>query len=595
MTSQAVPATAPLSELPVSEQRTRQLARAAATAIYGAFESYHASFRAVTQRARIRFAQRDWAGAQRDAVERLELYGVVVNEVVAGLRTLLGPAAAQRHVWHAIRDVYGALIAQRNDLELAETFYNSVTRRIFITVGVAPDIEFVWFGATYLPSGNETPVHRPYVKLSTSQAVMTAILADCDVGTAFENLARDAARAAAVLDAGLVEAWGSPDFDVIQMLTTVFYRNKGAYLIGRIRRRNRVLPIVVALLHGVQGVRVDTVLLTESDASLVFSFTRSYFHVEVDHPAELVGFLKSIMPLKPVAELYTAIGYNKHGKTALYRDLYRHLGNSNDRFEVAPGAKGMVMAVFTLPSYDVVFKVIRDRFADPKSISRQEVMERYRLVFKHDRVGRMVDAQEFEYLTFSRDRFSAALLDELLDAAAQSVEVADGQVIIRHLYTERRLYPLDLYLKEMDLDKARAAIVEYGNAICDLAAANVFPGDLFFKNFGVTRHGRVVLYDYDELCLVSDCTFRTMPQARTFEDEMAAEPWFPVGKNDIFPEELRTFLWLPKPLRATLEEAHGELFTVEFWEEMQARHRAGEILDVFPYDQEKRFRDSAFG
>jgi isocitrate dehydrogenase kinase/phosphatase len=166
----------------------------------------------------------------------------------------------------------------------------------------------------------------------------------------------------------------------------------------------------------------------------------------------------------------------------------------------------------------------------------------------------------------------------------------DGQVVIRHLYTERRLYPLDLYLKEMELDKAKAAVIDYGNAIRDLAAANIFPGDLFFKNFGVTRQGRVVFYDYDELCLLSDCTFRTLPVARSYEEEIAAEPWFAVGRNDIFPEELHTFLWLPRPLRQTLEAHHSELFTVEFWQGLQARHRAGEIVDIYPYPQEKRFR-----
>ncbi len=304
---------------------------------------------------------------------------------------------------------------------------------------------------------------------------------------------------------------------------------------------------------------VDTVLLSEAEASVVFSFTRSYFHVDVDIPGDLVGFLKSILPLKPVAELYIAIGYNKHGKTERYRALYRHLGNSNDKFEIARGAKGMVMTVFTLPSYDVVFKIIKDRFAYPKTSTRAQVMERYKLVFKHDRVGRMVDAQEFEYLTFSRDRFSEELLAELQTVAAETVTVTGDEVVIKHLYTERRLYPLDLYIKEMSFEKAREAVIDYGNAIVDLATANIFPGDLFIKNFGVTRHGRVVFYDYDELCLLTDCNFRKMPEASSYEDEVADQPWFSVAENDIFPEEFRKFLWFPGPLRKVMEEHHRRL------------------------------------
>lgn len=575
--------------VPLSESRMRQLARAAATTIANAFETYQATFKTITRRARDRFAAQAWREAQTDSVERLAIYGLVVADVVAGARILLGDAATHEPLWLAIKEVYAKLIAQRNDLELAETFFNSVIRRVLAIRGVRPDLEFVWLGATHLPSGDEAPIHRSYVKLTTTRSVVDAILADCALDVPFEDRTRDAARVAAALDAVLVQAWTTADFDRIQMLTAVFYRNKGAYLIGRVRRRNRILPIILPLIHGHRGLRVDTVLLTENEASMVFSFTRSYFHVEADHPAALVGFLQSILPLKPVAELYTAIGYHRHGKTVLFRDLYRHLNNSNDQFQIAPGAKGMVMAVFTLPSYDIVFKVIKDRFADPKTTTRQEVMARYRLVFEHDRVGRMVDAQEFEYLVFARGRFAKPLLDELLSVAAESVTVVDGQVVIRHLYTERRIYPLDLYLKEMELEKAQAAVVDYGNAICDLAAANIFPGDLFFKNFGVTRQGRVVLYDYDEVCFLDGCVFRTLPAARTYEDEIAAEPWFAVGKNDIFPEELRTFLWLPPPLAAALDKSHGELFTVAFWQEMQARHRAGEIVDIFPYGQEKRF------
>jgi isocitrate dehydrogenase kinase/phosphatase len=295
------------------------------------------------------------------------------------------------------------------------------------------------------------------------------------------------------------------------------------------------------------------------------------------------------MPLKPVAELYIAIGYNKHGKTERYRALYRHLSNSNDKFEIARGAKGMVMTVFTLPSYDVVFKIIKDRFAYPKTSTRDQVMDRYRLVFKHDRVGRMVDAQEFEYLTFQRERFSQELLEELQAVAAQTVTVTDDEVIIKHLYTERRLYPLDLYIKEMGSEKAKAAVIDYGNAIIDLAAANIFPGDLFIKNFGVTRHGRVVFYDYDELTLLTECNFRKMPESRSYDDEVADQPWFAVAENDIFPEEFRRFLWFPGPLREVMEEQHGRLFTPEFWQELQQRTRAGELLDFYPYSQKKRF------
>jgi len=321
--------------------------------------------------------------------------------------------------------------------------------------------------------------------------------------------------------------------------------------------------------------------------SIIFSFAHSYFHIEVERPYDLVHFLKSIIPLKRIAELYISIGYNKHGKTELYRDLMRHMASSMDKFEIARGEKGMVMAFFTLPSYDVVFKVIKDRVTPPKATSRAEVMERYDLVFKHDRVGRLVDAQQFDYLRFERERFTEGLLNELLEYAPSVVSLEDGCVVLKHLYTERRLTPLNLYIKEVPETAAANAVIDYGQAIKDLAAANVFPGDVLLKNFGVTRHGRVVFYDYDELCLVTDCVFRTIPQARDFDDEFAAEPWFYVGPMDIFPEEFRTFLGLTEPLRSIFIESHGDLFGIDFWRRLQARHTAGEVVETYPYPPSK--------
>ncbi len=570
--------------------RRARLARATAAAIFDAFSAFHTAHKEISRRAKQRFEQCEWQAHQVDANERLELRQREIDAVVTGLRTMLGDDVTGRAIWYDARHIYGQLIGRRNDQELAETFFNSVTRRIFTTIGVDEKLEFVWFGATAMPVGDRSGLFDIYVPFGPTKNMVISILTGYDFATPWADLDGDAARVAAALDRYLLEAWDSPEFDRIEMLRTVFYRNKGAYLIGRIRCRNRIAPIIMPVLNSGGALFVDALLLTEDEASRVFSFTRSYFHIETDHPGELVSFLKSIMPLKPFYELYTALGYNKHGKTMLYRTLYRHLGNSSDRFQIAPGAKGMVMTVFTLPSYDVVFKIIKDRFAPPKTSTRADVMARYRFVFQRDRVGRMVDAQEFENLSFDRERFTDDLLDELRRVAAESVLVEDERVVVKHLYTERRLYPLDLYIKEMRLEKAKAAIVDYGNCIKDLAAADIFPGDLFVKNFGVTRHGRVVFYDYDELSALTECNFRYMPPSRDYDDEIADQPWFPVGPMDIFPEEFARFLWLPQPLREVLHQAHGDLFTVGFWQALQERNRAGEVIDIFPYHQEQRFR-----
>lgn len=567
----------------------RSLAINAASAVHSAFDNYHTAFKSISRRAQRRFERREWAKWQEDAVERLGLREQIIQQLVSGLRTMLGEQVENRELWAAVKQCYAHMINQRKDVEIAETFYNSVTRRILTTIGVEPALEFVWFGATTIPTG-DTPIVRTYTQVNTLTDMILSILRDYAFAVPYRDAEGDAARVAQVMEDSLRCYWDTPDFDAVEMIKSVFYRNKGAYLVGRVRKRNRLIPIILPLLNTDNGIIVDTALFSEEEASVVFSFTRSYFLVEAEIPGDLVGFLKSILPLKPVAELYIAIGYNKHGKTERYRALYRHLNNSNDKFEIARGAKGMVMTVFTLPSYDMVFKVIKDRFTYPKTSTREQVMDRYKLVFKHDRVGRMVDAQEFEGLTFNRDRFSTELLAELQETAANTVTITDDEVIIKHLYTERRLYPMDLYIKEMSFERAKAAVIDYGHAIADLAAANIFPGDLFIKNFGVTRHGRVVFYDYDELCLLTECNFRSMPESRNYDDELSDQPWFPVAENDIFPEEFRKFLWFPAPLRKVMEEHHSQIFTVEFWQGLQQRVNTGELIDFFPYDAKKRFR-----
>jgi isocitrate dehydrogenase kinase/phosphatase len=571
---------------------SNNLPKLTAQAICQAFDSYQAQYAAITQRAKARFEARDWSGMQADAGERLELYKKVVDETVVEINRVLGGRVNDPEVWKKAKVIYADLVAKVDLWELAETFFNSITRRIFATVGVNPQIEFVDTCSRTRPVQISEPVYRSYTSPQTTDALIETILSDYNFGVAYEDLRRDTQLVAARIEDHLNKAGSSEAIQKTDMVTAVLFRGKGAYLIGRVFTTSHNFPLVLALLNSPAGMVVDAVLLDENEVSILFSFTRSYFHVNVRRPAELVSFLKSIMPRKRVAELYISIGYNKHGKSELYCDLLQHLDSSKEKFEIARGERGMVMEVFTMPDYDVVFKVIKDRFPPSKNTTRDEVMAKYYLVFKHDRAGRLVDAQEFEHLQFDRSRFSEDLLEQLQRVAGGSVEVNDDQVVIKHAYVERRVTPLDVYLKEVDEIKGRAAITDYGQAIKDLAATNIFPGDMLLKNFGVTRHGRVVFYDYDELSFLSDCNFRVMPPSRSYEEELSDEPWFNVGENDIFPEEFSYFLGLKGELKNLFLREHSDLFEMVFWHQIQDRIKSQIIMDVFPYEQSKRLQVS---
>ncbi len=570
---------------PMSEER----ARTGAERLLRAYEEYTRAFGEITRRAPARFSERDWHGTRADALERLELYRHKLDPAIQDLGSLFGEGVSDVALWTAMKAFFARLAEDRPDIELAETFFNSASRRIFHTVGVDSRAEFVSSEPPALPLDAAAAFLVSFDGSAGTPAILERALSAVPFAAGWEDLARDAALGAAKLDAALTQAWGAPLFDSLEMLRPVFFRSKGAYLIGRVRRKGRTRPLVVALLNRDGRVTVDAVLADEDEASIVFSFTRSYFHVECPRPAALVAFLKALMPKKPVGELYTALGFNKHGKTELYRDLLRHLASSDDRFVEAPGAAGMVMLVFTLPSYDVVFKVIRDSFAPPKTTGRQDVLDKYRLVFHHTRAGRLADVQEFEHLSFPVSRFDSRLLKRLLAGAAETVERHGSEVVLHHLFTERRLTPLDIFLRDAATETARTAAVDFGEAIRDLAKANIFPGDLLPKNFGLTRHGRVVFYDYDEICFLTDVNFRELP-AGVDEESPNAEPPFWVGPGDVFPEELFTFMGLRGPAREAFLERHADLLGLRFWLDIQRRERAGEIVDVFPYPRERRLR-----
>ena len=571
---------------------TQPLADAVADLIAAGFDTHHARFQAVTERAADHFAARDWRAGQEDDRARLALYEQDVQQTLRRIRQRARTHVKDRDLWASARDAFAERAAASPNPELAETFYNSITRRVFSTVGVDAYIEFVADGLTE-PQTLDAPTCYTAVEAEGgTEALVHAILDHYDLGVAYQDRDRDARRVAERIAAHRA-AHGLPVVERAEMLEPVFYRNKGAYLIGRLWAGDTLIPFILPVLHvetdDTAGVRVDTVLLTANAASKVFSFTRSYFHACCAQPWSLVRFLKTLMPQKRIAELYIALGYPKHGKTELYRDLRAYLSTSDDLFVVAEGTRGMVMRVFTLPGYDIVFKIIKDRFDAPKQTTRSEVMGRYRFVMLNDRVGRLADVQAFEHLEFPRERFDPALLDELLKVAGQTVHVQGDRVVIDHLYTERRVTPLNLYVQRVEQSAAEDAVIDCGWAIKDLAAADIFPGDMLIKNFGVTRHGRVIFYDYDELDLLGEFNFRAKPEPRDEFERMSGDAWFYVAPNDVFPEEIGQFLGLPRHLNAVFQRHHGDLLDPAFWKSMQAWQRSDDPVDIFPYRQRERF------
>jgi isocitrate dehydrogenase kinase/phosphatase len=562
---------------------TTSLHERAAALILDAFLDYNARFSDITRRAKRRFERRDWKYVQVDANARGDLYDVCLKETLGRLELLAEERLRSRAFWAATRDALAQRVEPMLDREFPKTFFNSLSRRRFHTAGVAADIEFVDLHSEPTTGiVDAVDLHR-YEVADGMRRVCARILADFPFANGYADIKACVGAIARSLRDRLQHRHAS-GLQSIELIPVPFFRERRAYLVGRAVSERGHLPVVIALVSTPQGVMADAVLTEVEQLSQLFSYARSYFHADLPTVADIVVFLSALMPHKPIDELFTLLGRVKQGKTERYRHLFRHLQrHADERLVRADGARGMVMAVFTPRDYPLVFKVIRDRFAYPKDIGRRQVEEKYRLVFRHDRIGRLLDAQEFRHLHFRRDQFDADMLEELLGECAEAVSVQDDQVLVRHCYVQRRLRPMNLFVREASAADALRAMLDYGQSIKDLARSNVFPGDLLLKNFGISRGGRAIFYDYDELCLLDDCRFRSLPEAREEDETRPLEEWLTVREGDVFPEMFPRFLGVPAHLRDALVEAHGEIFDAVWWRRTQAELAEGRYLDVAPY------------
>ena len=571
--------------------RDRVAERVAETLIEG-FDRHYRLFRETSAQAKERFERAAWAEAQQAVPQRVRYYDSRVEEYAHRLRAELSAEPLDDATWQQVKLRFIGLLHEHKRPELAETFFNSVVTRVLDRTYAHNDFIFVRASASteYIPS--DPPNYRSYYPRELGvQATLVQVFRDFGWTLPFGDLERDAGY----VSRALLERLGrrtssSAPHQQVQVLSSPFYRNKAAYVIGNFVDGHEETPFAVPVLHDEAGALVlDTVLLDREQLSVLFSLSRAYFMVDMDVPSGYVQFLQGILPRKPRSELYTALGLGGQGKTLFFRDLLHHLHHSEDLFVEAPGTRGQVMHVFNLPSYPYVFKVIKDVFGPGKRSDRATVRQKFRMLKEVDRVGRMTDVLEFVDLVLPAARFAPELLEQL-DELAPSTIAFDGEgILVRHCYVERRLIPLNIHLAEATPEQLDAAVREYGNAIRELAIANVFAGDLLWRNFGLNRHGRVEFYDYDEIEYLTDCVFRSIPPAPTPEAELSDETWYPVGPSDVFPEEFATFLLASPPLRDSFLSHHEELLRPEFWQDCQRRVAAGEIVDFFPYPESSRF------
>lgn len=558
--------------------------------IFEGFLTYIETFNTYTKLAPLYFAERNWQATQLNHRQRLRLYKDLLFHLKEVFGELLGTDSGDRYIWSLIRKEYQKMISDRLDAELAETFFNSIFRKTFPSQVLEEDLMYVSEGHNSYQLQENSHLLNTYPASMGLEKIIRKILEDYDFGVAFMDKEKDVFFLVEGVKEVILTRYHVEVGTKTQLLKPIFYRNKAAYLIGRTFVGNKWMPFIIPFMNGPKGIYVDTLIFDPNLMSHLFSFTRSYFMVEVEVPSQIIGFLSSVIPHKKIHELYNAIGFNKHGKTLFYRDFLEHLEKSTDEFVVAPGIKGMVMTVFTLPSLNIVFKLIKDHFEPPKNMTRQEVREKYKLVSLHDRVGRMADTHEFEYFKIPLNRVSSDLMKELRNTTNSLLHVTEKHLIIKHLYTERKMIPLNIFLETCTTDEGKRAVEDYGRAILQLAQANVFPGDMMTKNFGLTRQKRVIFYDYDEIEFLDEMNFREKPKPENYEQIYAPEPWYEIKRNDVFPEDFRRWMIGRADLKPHFLEYHHDLFDPIYWNSIKKRIQNGEMIHAFPYPEEIRFR-----
>ncbi len=567
------------------------LAFAIAKTILNGFEHHIDLFAEITQSAKQRFENCQWNEVQEAAKARTDYYDKRVKEALAKIKQDFYVGSLDERLWKEVKQFYVQALAIHNQPELAESFYNSIFCQLFERKYYHNDFIFVESTVDRL---KEQPVPVIYTSFTPAEKGLNQTVKDIllsqKTDVPYEDIDRDVATLIKVFRKQAHKTRYRLEDLQFDILNFVFYRNKGAYIIGRVISPGGETPFILTILNNEKGgLYIDALLTDSENMAVVFGFARAYFFVDCLHPHALVTFLKRLIPHKTTADLYSAIGFHKQGKTQFYRDFLNHLDTSDDKLELAAGIKGMVMSVFTLPSYPYVFKIIKDKFSPSKNMTKKDVKGKYRLVKLHDRVGRMADTMEYSEVAFPKERFSEELLTELTTVAPSIVRFEDDLVIIEHMYIERRMVPLNIYLSDATDEQLDNAMYGYGKAIKQLIAADIFPGDMLLKNFGVTRHGRVIFYDYDEITYMDEVNFRVKPEPKTEEQIYAAEPWYSVEPGDMFPEELATFALANPRYRKAFMKHHPELLEAAYWQQCQQNVAKGIFEDVFPYPDEVRF------
>ena len=560
--------------------------------ILGVFDSFYDEFLRLTWAAKAAFENRDHPMAVSNARRRLGLYNATVYPLADELRAAFPQLKERARLWREVEAVYRAAVSGRYEADLALAYLHSVQRRVHY--GEWRPVEYGFGGSHRVVPPADAVYERFACSWPLEPLLIQRALQVADLSVPFCDPKEDAELIARRVN-DVLAGRGGGGLRAIEMIRGGFFRNRGAYLMGRMILKGADLkPLVIALFNHAEGVRAEAVLQAVPHVHNLCSSTEAPFQVTNRHYHELAGFLSSIMPSRPLGLHYSTIGYYHFSKVAVMHEVRRRLIHDGERLAVAPGSPGTVTIAFTSPRSDYVLKVIRDRptsgYKWDSFAGVDAVLAKYKRVHEINRTGSMLDNIVYYNLRLERSWFEPALAQELLDAAVNSVQLQGEALVFRYLIVQRKLTPLNVFLESAPEDKAVRAMMNLGFCIRNNAAANVFNKDFDTRNYGVNRYLKIYLYDYDAVERLTDVKVRTNRDRCDGEEEVPA--WFFEPGVIFLPEEIEAGLRVrDRTLRRAFRAAHAELMSVEYWEGLQQALRAGEVPGIHTFPESCYLKD----
>jgi len=556
------------------------------------FDDFYAEFLRLTWAARETFERRDHAAAVANARRRLGLYNATVYPLAEQLRSAFPQLKEQEPLWREIESVYRTKVDGRYEADLALAYLHSAQRRVHH--GEWKPVAYGFRGShRVVPPAAAVSEYFPCT-WPVDPLVMQRVLQVAGLAVPFCDPARDAELIARRVN-DVLAARGGGGLRAIEMLRAGFFRNRGAYLVGRLVLKGAELkPCIIALVNTPEGLRAEALLHVVPHVHNLCSSTEAPFQVTNRHYHELGAFLHSIMPSRPLGLHYSTIGYYHFSKVAVMNEVRRCLVQERERLSVAPGSPGTVTIAFTSPQLDYVLKVIRDQPTSGYKWQRFEgvdaVLAKYKRVHDINRTGSMLDNIVYYNLRLEHAWFESELASELLAAAPNSVQRQGRALVFRYLIAQRKLTPLNVFLEKAPEQKAARAMINLGFCIRNNAAANVFNKDFDARNYGVSRYLKIYLYDYDAVEALTEMKVRTNRDRCEGEEDVPG--WFFEPGEVFLPEEIEAGLRVPdRTLRRAFRAAHADLMTVEYWEALQQALRAGEVPGIHAFPESCHLQD----